>query len=365
MFAIFAADSNVIVAQDVFMQDTTLVTCESVFYDSGGGNQMYGNNESSTLIFRSASSCILEIQFNSFDLGMGDTLFVFDACSDSATPVAVFTWQAIPSAALQSTGNCLSFYFTSDANNRGNGWQAEVFCPTTPVASIFANGPTAFCGGDSVTLIASGGISYQWNTSDSTDTITVSFPGTYTVTVTGSNGCSDTASRDVIVYPLPPVGFILDQDTFCTQDPPYFMSGGFPVGGVYSGAGVFNNVFDPAAAGQGIVTVSYTYTDTNGCSRTIPQSVTVLICQEIKPQEDKHGVVIFPNPVSDILSIDLRGSDQFDNLSVFDVNGRIIRAVSLDPALLVFQLDVHDLSTGIYLLEIKGKGFFRQMLLKR
>ncbi|NJN77267.1 MAG: hypothetical protein HC803_02185 [Saprospiraceae bacterium] len=60
--------------------------------------------------------------------------------------------------------------------------------------SLSANGATTFCVGDSVTLVAAGGVSYSWNTGASSDSIRVSTAGTYSVTITSNSGCDSTMS---------------------------------------------------------------------------------------------------------------------------------------------------------------------------
>ncbi|MCB9204303.1 MAG: T9SS type A sorting domain-containing protein [Flavobacteriales bacterium] len=48
-----------------------------------------------------------------------------------------------------------------------------------------------------------------------------------------------------------------------------------PVGGSYSGPGVTNGMFDPNGAGQGVHTVTYEYTDGNGCTNTAQIQIEV------------------------------------------------------------------------------------------
>jgi gliding motility-associated-like protein len=72
-----------------------------------------------------------------------------------------------------------------------------------PLASITASGPLNFCTGDSVILTANGGTSFSWSTGDTSQSITVYTPGTYSVVVSDSNGCSGNASANVNVVPPP------------------------------------------------------------------------------------------------------------------------------------------------------------------
>ena len=57
-----------------------------------------------------------------------------------------------------------------------------------PVPTITASGPTTFCQGGSVVLTASASSSYLWSTGATTQSITVSASGSYSVSVTDANG---------------------------------------------------------------------------------------------------------------------------------------------------------------------------------
>ncbi len=85
--------------------------------------------------------------------------------------------------------------------------------------------------------------------------------GTYTVVYTiegGTGNCENSCSFDVIIYePVNiscPSGF-----SMCINDEETALSGGNPVGGTYSGAGVTGGVFNPAIAGQGEHSIAYIY----------------------------------------------------------------------------------------------------------
>ena len=89
-----------------------------------------------------------------------------------------------------------------------------------PTASITPSGPTTFCQGSAVTLVASSATSYLWSNGATTQAITVATSGNYSVTVTNSFGCSATsAPTAVTVNPNP-------QATITASGPTTFCNGG-------------------------------------------------------------------------------------------------------------------------------------------
>ncbi|HRG59200.1 MAG TPA: T9SS type A sorting domain-containing protein [Bacteroidia bacterium] len=85
-----------------------------------------------------------------------------------------------------------------------------------------------------------------------------------TYSYTDLNGCTNTAQDIISVNSLPNVG-LSPFPSQCANDPSFSLFGGTPSGGTYSGPGVSNNQFNPAAAGPGSHTITYTYTNTSGC----------------------------------------------------------------------------------------------------
>jgi hypothetical protein len=100
--------------------------------------------------------------------------------------------------------------------------------------------------------------------------------GTHTVifTFTDSNGCRNTDSKTTTVLGIPTVSIVALGGPFCTSSPSFGLSG-TPVGGVFDGPGVTGTTFNPLFAGQGTHTVTYSFTDLNGCSNVDSQTVIV------------------------------------------------------------------------------------------
>jgi PKD repeat protein len=122
---------------------------------------------------------------------------------------------------------------TFGCKKKSGKFDNQILVNPAPNAGVTANGPLTFCVGDSVILEAnSAGNSYQWelNFSDingETDQSYIAYtPGKYTVTVTGTNGCTRRsgvkkvivncrmgvdpmmASGSIHVYPNPAVSLV-------------------------------------------------------------------------------------------------------------------------------------------------------------
>ena len=90
-----------------------------------------------------------------------------------------------------------------------------------PVPTITADGPTSFCDGESVTLTSSITDGNSWAPfGQTTQSIVVSTPGFYRVTVTDANGCQGTSNQEIItVFDTPEPEITADGPTeFCKND---------------------------------------------------------------------------------------------------------------------------------------------------
>ncbi len=115
--------------------------------------------------------------------------------------------------------------------------------------------------------------------------------GTHLVTYhyTDANGCSNTCSFLVTVNPLPEMECPEDM-AVCVDMEPFVLSMARPLGGWYGGRGVVAEdnefFFDPALAGVGQHTVTYTFTDAHGCINSCSFSITVYPLPVMTSPED-------------------------------------------------------------------------------
>lgn len=107
--------------------------------------------------------------------------------------------------------------------------------------------------------------------------------GTYTYYVTQSagNACQSLPTVVVLTISDYPAVTLTPFEPLCLSTPAFEITQATPAGGVWEGNGVANNVFDPAAAGLGQHTLTYTFTNEFGCATTKQLSLNVQDIPEV------------------------------------------------------------------------------------
>ena len=206
----------------------------------------------------------------------------------TASGAQTYTWS--PATALSSTigasvnatPGMTTTYTVTGADAYGCTATASVTVTVTPlpVVSVVPAAP-AICAGGSVLLTASGASTYNWSpagglTGTSGAAVTANPGATVTYTITGtSSGCAAATTVTVTVNPLPSVSFGA-MSNICANSPSTTLNTGSPAGGIYTGAGITGTSFNPSAAGVGVHTLTYTYTDANNCTSSATQNINVI-----------------------------------------------------------------------------------------
>jgi PKD repeat protein len=137
------------VSIEYFMQTTTVATCNGLFYDSGGANGHYANNEDHSMTFLPAiPEAMIKAQFTMFNLEYDDNcnydwLKIYDGLSASAPLMGTFCGTDSPGL-VEATNpdGALTFVFHSDQSVTSPGWSAIIACEggvLPPVADFTAN----------------------------------------------------------------------------------------------------------------------------------------------------------------------------------------------------------------------------------
>ncbi len=199
----------------------------------------------------------------------------------TAGGAASYTWT--PADDLTISGNTATTTVAgtytvegTDANGCKNTATATVTVNTLPTVTV--NSP-AICQGQTATLTAGGAVDYTWSPNtgltitDAThgSTATTTTAGTWTVTGTDANGCSNTATATVTVNTLPTI--TVNSPTVCSGESATLTAGG-------AASYTWTPADDLTISGNtATTTVAGTYTvtgtDANGCTNTATATVTV------------------------------------------------------------------------------------------
>lgn len=172
---------------------------------------------------------------------------------------------------------------------------------------------------------------------------------TYYDSLIGSNGCDSVLIITLAIDSLPTVIFTGLDTVYCITSSPDTLIG-LPVGGVFSGAGMIGSVFAPFSTG--LFTITYSYTDGNGCTNTYSQDVTINNCVSIE-DIGFDDFKIYPNPTTGVVNIGKRVFVEITN-SI----GEIIYRQSSDE-----QIDISGYSKGVYFIRISNESTVRTVKL--
>ncbi len=191
-----------------------------------------------------------------------------EICEGSYTTLTVndpnaVAWSWSTGAATQSVDIYQAGNYTVTVTGQGGCTETATAIVTylTPVSGSIA-GPGKVCKGENVTLTANGGKTYKWddNAYDSEKLVisNIQTTGTYWVTITGANGCTQRLSHTVYVNAVPSVS-ISGNLTFCEGGSTTLTAVGD--GTVVWSTGSIEKTIPVNAAG----TYEVTLTDANGC----------------------------------------------------------------------------------------------------
>lgn len=236
-----------------------------------------------------------------------------------------------------------------------------------PNVIISAGGTSSICSGDSLSLSVpfDSSYTYEWykngilQAGKISSFIVVLDSGDYTVTVNDAVCSAQSIPYSVALKSTPNVSVVAIPDTMCIFNSSIPLSG-TPSGGIFSGDGVTGNSFDPAAAGTGQHSISYSYTDTNGCTGQVSNLVFVDICLGRINPEVQSNFSIFPNPTTGLTSIHFTlPSISEVQFRLNDIFGRLIHTVEvsdLNNYENSFILNTSEFNSGIYFLTMEWSG---------
>jgi len=114
------------------------------------------------------------------------------------------------------------------------------------------------------------GESYNWHGTDYSAT------GVYYDSLVSAYGCDSIYKLTLTVHQVTTASFSGLSSEYCKADNPALLVGNHSTSGTFSGNGIFaNNIFNPINANVGVNSISYSFTDSVGCTATYSQDVTI------------------------------------------------------------------------------------------
>ncbi len=239
----------------------------------------------------------------------------------------------------------------TDVNGCVNTATTTVTVNSLPTVSL---GPNIIqCGGTAMLDAGNIGSVYLWNNASTTQTITVSASGTYIVVVTDVNGCNGSDTAVVTINSNPSVSAAASSSVVCVDDADVSLIG-TPIGGVWSGPGVNGLLFSPTAAGVGLQSAVYSYTDANGCEGMDSVSIQVNACVGLAENILANGVSVYPNPNSGTFIVSVNMNVDELTLEMLDLQGRVVCYAMENNIQAGFtkQLNMENVANGVYMLRI-------------
>jgi hypothetical protein len=169
--------------------------------------------------------------------------------------------------------------------------------------------------------------------------------GSYIVIHETFGNCPDTAETLVTIGSYQDLLFQLPTDVICDTANNISLIAE-PEGGVYSGAGVEQDMFFPSLSGIGTQTITYSY-DNSGCISETSQNILVENCASL--DEILLNSEVWPNPFHDALQIRTIPQTKY---SLHTLHGKILaKGVTKQEYTTIHNLN--QMNSGMYFLQLE------------
>jgi Secretion system C-terminal sorting domain len=326
----------------------TVLPASSTTYTVTGTDANGCNNTATSLITVNA---IPIVALGPDVIQCGGTLIL-----NAGNPGCTYLWSN--SSTTQSITVSTSGTYSVVVTNANGCTGSDVIQVTMNSAFVVSLGPDVIqCGGTLILNAGNPGSTYLWSNASTTQSITVSSSGTYSVVVTNTNGCIGSDVVIVTINPLPNLTASASSMVVCVDDANVTLTG-TPTGGTWSGPGVTGSNLNPAIAGVGAQTASYSYTDANGCSNIATVIVQVNACVGFVEHTLANGVSVYPNPNNGSFTLSVNANVGDLTIKITDMQGRVVYASVENNvnAGFVKQISLDTQSSGMYLMHIIANG---------
>jgi hypothetical protein len=270
----------------------------------------------------------------------------------------------LPSGSTFPSGETIMTYLATDASGNTATCSFSVTVPSD--MSVTTDSENVSCFGEddgSISTAVTGGApgySYEWNNGAMTSSISALGAGSYSVTVTDSDGCEEVETVTITEPSLIITSLVSVTNETGSQsngaidvavnggEPPYSYVWTNPNGEVIS------NQQDVSGLPAG--TYQLEVTDANGCVSL--SAYTIQSVNSTDEDELLSHISLFPNPSSGWVTLELTGVPASEiEVNAFDVIGReTVKYSSEGTVNGKHQLDFSHQPSGVYLLKIQIDG---------
>ena len=229
----------------------------------------------------------------------------------------------------------------------------QVLVTVNSLPTVSAGADQTVCAGESVTLVGSGVTNLAWNNGvvDGTD-FTPTATGTYTLTGTDANGCSNTDQVTITVNPVPTATATISSGTTLVAGPAGQSYQWINCATSQPISGATSATYVATANGNYSVVV----TNTNGCSST--SSCVTVNSAGINENKEESTISVYPNPTKG--KVNLTIPTEQANVSIYNALGKVIANYSnvQNGA----TIDLSNNPNGVYLIHVateKGTSILR------
>ncbi|MBC8266148.1 MAG: T9SS type A sorting domain-containing protein [Flavobacteriales bacterium] len=306
------------------------------------------------------TACEVEIIGDSVICNSGSSTTLLASPTTTSNPFVSYLWSngAIGSFIIVTAAGTYCVLATDSTGCT----DSACFTVSIGEIDIFSSvNPAIICDGDSIVLeIDAYYTSIVWSTNDTTNRIVVtpSINTSYVVEAIDSNGCAARGELTVDVFTSP------NLTIYSAPNPPYLCLGDSIV--LEATAGFVSYAWNNGMIGDRIVDFPGQDTwylleaiDSNGCVVREDIWVYVDTCTSSINDLFENKVMIYPNPTSGKINIDLPNNEKFD-IQIFEINGKLIESWND----VTNQLTINNsLNKGVYIIKIKEQDFINNFKL--
>jgi len=242
----------------------------SLTVNQSGNYQLYVTNSALACADTTVSTTISVLPLPVVVAGPDENVCLGTSVTLNGSGAQNYNWNNGATNGVAFVPSTTTTYTVTGTDAYGCSNTAQTTVTVKPLPTPFVPSNFALCQGALATLTATGGVSATWNNGVSNGVaFTPSATTTYTATVTGANGCTNTAQTTVTINPNPianaPANFAICQG----ESTSLTATGGTSVSW---NNGISNGVsFTPSTT----TTYTATVTDVNGCTAQDQTIVTV------------------------------------------------------------------------------------------